>query len=521
MYTYIVVDDESLIRKGTIKKLEGLNDTIICIGEASNGNEALSLIEEKDPDIIITDMNMPIMDGTQFLPLLTEKYPEKRLIIISGYKDFEYTRHAISAKAVDYILKPFSKEEIQKTVRKAIRQITDKNEIQNKINLSEAQKEQARYEYDIQMLKNVILGYHIASTTLSSNRLKFVEKTHNLILITIRSSAPLTEDSVQSFLSENGFGDLAIYLHHIHCNNLGFLILFIPEQAALSVNDLCKQVVSILTSHLSTLNVTAFFGISHTHAELNLLNVAFEESVSALNSREIGSNQQYTFYDHVSNEPLNINWDKYEEFLFRIESGMTEQVKSLLDELFDYFTTLKHCTLSDVKYYCFQLSDSTKLIMAEYLEQVNTNTVSQSMQNILNSMFSLNEIKQYYEQFFTNITEILKLKSVYASNDVIEKMQIYAHRNYYKNLNVEFLSSLFYMNRSYCSHLFKDKTGENFVDFVNRIRIEKAKELLRNTDKKMYQVSKSVGYDNVKYFFRIFKKIEGITPEQYRKSKAE
>jgi two-component system response regulator YesN len=517
MYTYIVVDDESLIRKGTIKKLEALKETITCVGEAANGSEALDIIASTNPDIIITDMNMPIMDGSRFLPILAEQYPDKRLIVISGYKDFEYTKHAISAKAIDYILKPFSKEEIQKTVLKAVEQIADKNAIQNKIELSESEKERARYEYDIQMLKNVILGYHIASTAISSDRLKFVEKNHDLVLITIRASAPLMEDSLQNFLYENGFGDLAIYLQHIHCNNLGFLILFIPEQAAISVNNLCKQVVSSLATHLSTLNIGTFFGISNTHTDLTSLNTAFNEAVSALNSREILSNNQYNFYNSISNEPLSMSWDKYEEFLFRLESGMTEQVKDLLDELFLYFKSLKHCTLSDVKYFCFQLADNAKLIMSEYLEQVSSNTVSGSMQNILNSMFSLDEIKIYYIQFFANISEILKAKSIYSSNDVIEKMQIYARRNYYKNLNVEFLSSLFYMNRSYCSHLFKEKTGENFVDFVNRVRIEKAKELLHNTDKKMYQISKSVGYDNVKYFFRIFKKIEGVTPEQYRK----
>jgi two-component system response regulator YesN len=399
----------------------------------------------------------------------------------------------------------------------AVAQIADKNTIQNKIELSESEKERARYEYDVQMLKNIILGYHIASIDITSKCLKFIDETHDLVLITIHASVPLKEESLQNFLLENGFGDLAIYLQHMHCNNLGFLILFMPEQAAISVNDLCKQVVRSLATHLSTSNIEALFGISNSHTDLKSLNTAFEETVMSLNSKEIESNNQYYFYNFVSHEPLTINWNKSEELLFRIESGMTSQVNSLLDELFDYFTSLKHCALSDIKYYCFQLADKAKLIMTEYLEQVTTSSVSASMQNILNSMFSLEEIKVYYVQFFANITDILRAKSVYASNDIIEKMQIYAKRNYYKNLNVEFLSSLFYMNRSYCSHLFKEKTGENFVDFVNGIRIDKAKELLQNTDKKMYQISKAVGYDNVKYFFRIFKKSEGITPEQYRK----
>lgn len=104
-------------------------------------------------------------------------------------------------------------------------------------------------------------------------------------------------------------------------------------------------------------------------------------------------------------------------------------------------------------------------------------------------------------------------------NDVVEKMKTYVGRNYKNNVTVDFLSSLFYMNRSYCSHLFRVKTGRKLVDYMNSVRIEKAKRLLLDSDKKMYQIAKAVGYDNVKYFFRVFRKSEGKTPEQYRKER--
>lgn len=89
-------------------------------------------------------------------------------------------------------------------------------------------------------------------------------------------------------------------------------------------------------------------------------------------------------------------------------------------------------------------------------------------------------------------------------------------RNYQKDITQEYISYLFYINRSYLSTLFKARTGEKFVDYLNSIRIEKAKELLAGSQRKMYQVARAVGYDNVKYFFRVFKKKTGITPEQYR-----
>ena len=113
MYTYIVIDDESLIRKGTIKKLQPMEEQITCIGEADNGKAGIELIQEVHPDIVILDMQMPIMGGKELLPYLAESYPDMPLIVISGYRDFDYVKQAISAAAIDYILKPFSKEAIQ------------------------------------------------------------------------------------------------------------------------------------------------------------------------------------------------------------------------------------------------------------------------------------------------------------------------------------------------------------------------------------------------------------------------
>ena len=112
MYRYIVIDDEELTRKGTIAKLKNMNHLVTCAGEAGDGQEALLLIERENPDIIITDMNMPNMSGSALLPLLAERYSDKPIIVISGYKDFEYTRQAIRAKAVDYLLKPFDPEKL-------------------------------------------------------------------------------------------------------------------------------------------------------------------------------------------------------------------------------------------------------------------------------------------------------------------------------------------------------------------------------------------------------------------------
>lgn len=515
MYTYLLVDDEALTRKGTLKKLESLQDTVQCVGEAENGAEALEKIRQLDPDIVITDMNMPVMDGTQLLPLLSENFPGKQVIVISSYKDFEYMHQAIKANAVDYILKPFGKEDIQACILRAIEQIESKSSMTQQIISSESQKEAAQYEYDIQLLKNILLGYHTASTRLISNRLSFINDTHQFILISIHSLDCLDEMDLQSFLTENGFGDLAVFLPNENTPALGCLILFVPSGSMLNVNDFCTQIVQSLIYRYDRELKNLLFGISQLHNDISQLHAAFLETVNALNTKRLSDNFCYYFYAPSTVETTPIVWPEREEFLFRLESGMAEEVSRLLNDLFLYFSGMQ-ATLSDIKYYYFQLSYQAQSIMSQYMEQVKSDSSSLSMQNMLNTMFTLEELQRYFSQFFLNIANILKDCNVYANNDAVEKVKIYVQKNYRNDLTMEFISSLLYMNRSYLSHLFKERTGEKFVDYLNNVRIEKAKALLKDTEKKMYAIAKAVGYDNIKYFFRIFKKKTGMTPEQFR-----
>lgn len=268
MYTFLIIDDEELIRKGTIKKLSPMSDKLQCIGEAENGADGIEKIRTLNPDIVILDMQMPIMDGTQLLPYLSEHFPDLPLIVISGYRDFDYIKHAISAKAIDYILKPFSKEAIQKCMTDALTRLENKTALQNQIISSEAQKETAYYEYDLQILRNLILGYHTDTTSISSKKLNFINKTHNLMLLTLHFSKIAEETVIQSWLEENGFGDLALYLINPNDKQMGFLLLFLPEDSVFSGKQLAKQLTEIMIPWMEHQNLPVLIGISNTHSDL-------------------------------------------------------------------------------------------------------------------------------------------------------------------------------------------------------------------------------------------------------------
>lgn len=518
MYTYLIIDDEPLIRKGTMKKISPLSDIITCCGEADNGKEGIELTEKLHPDIIILDMQMPIMDGMQLLPYLSSHYPDTPLIVISGYQNFDYIKQAISSKAIDYILKPFSREEIQKVVLSAIDSLQNKQLMENQFTRAQEEKEDARYHLDITLLSNLIMGYETPpDRQFLSQRLNFINQAHDYMLFTLYfHQIPSHDLMFQKWFDKNNYHDIALYLSHAYIQQFGFILLFVPEDCA-GKKQFTQLFLNNLLPWLTNQNLSLNIGISHSRTDLSQLHKAFTETTEALDSQKVASENTCFLFSEDTPVPITIFWEKEEEFLFRIESGDTQKVLTLTEQLFAYYSSIAGCTLSDVKRHCAQISSSCRGILNYYLnQQEGGHEPSSNMQSIVNTLFSLEDLKNYYLQFFLNVANMLKEKSVYTNNDLVDQIRIYMTRNYQKNLTQEFIASLFYLNRSYLSQLFKKKTGEKFIDYLNNIRIEKSKELLVHTDKKMYTIAKSVGYDNSKYFFRIFKKKTGLSPEKYR-----
>ncbi len=518
MYTYIIIDDEELIRRGTIKKMEVLKDRIKCIGEASEGGEGIRLIEELQPDIVILDMQMPGINGMELLPYLSEHYPDMPLIVISGYRNFDYIKQAISSNALEYLLKPFSRDAIREVALKAISRIEDRSQIYDQIKDSEEKKEQAQYDYDMQIIRNLILGYEPPDIQLTSRKLSYISSSHGLYLLACSFSGAVSDSAVSNALCELGFEDLILYVPDSSNEHTGLLVVFIPQQEPIKNSRIVKQILDHLIPQLNDFDISAIIGISAPHSSLSELHAAYAEAASALDHQLLTEGAPSCYFYRSDYEPVAIHWEKEDELLFRIEAGMDAETTALASEFFSYCISLENCTLADVKYQCYLLSDQCRKILDKYMDTAGTLKSSASMQNVVNHIFALDDLRDYYRQFFVNLAKMIGPNSVYAIDDVIKKIQIYIDRNYQKNLAQDFLASLFYINRSYMSTLFKERTGQKFIDYLNQVRIERSKELLQNTDKKMYQIAKSVGYDNVKYFFRIFKKKEKMTPEEYRNS---
>lgn len=513
MYTYIIIDDEPLIRRGTIKKLENYPN-IECIAQVSNGKDALEIMEKQKPDFVITDMKMPIMDGMQLLPILSIQYTDTFIIVISGYKDFEYAKEALRANTLDYIVKPFSKESIWEAVTRVVNRLEDRENLNQKITLNEAEKEKLKYEYDRQILKNILFGMGQEISSLSSQKMARMSA-ENYVLVTVVAEE-INESELLEFMFMRNMEMNTVILQKDNVENMCFILVFFSEKASYDIKIKLLEMKDSVERFFESCRIHPFYGISGKHSSLKELHEAFLESTDALNQMTMIPEKNYMIYEEGIHSDCIIVWPKAEQFMFLIEAGKIGEAEVIFPELFHYFARNEKCCLKNAKDYCLEMAEILKKSLPDEMQLHKSKAASLNLINNMNFIFSFKELEEYFGNLFKNMAMAFESAGVYSEKDVLDNVKKYIDLHYEKNITQEFVASLFRLNRSYLSSAFKSQNGISFVDYVNQVRISHAKALLRNTDKKMYQIAQSVGYENVKYFFRVFKKMEGITPEHYR-----
>ncbi|WP_339316795.1 response regulator [Paenibacillus sp. FSL R10-2734] len=510
MYKFIIVDDEPLIRQGLLKKISAVTKELIFCGEADNGEDALDLIQSEDPHLVFTDMRMPVMDGKSLLRQLQNQYPDKKIIVISGFSDFEYMQEAISAKVVHYLLKPFSKEEIHQAISKALSAIESEQSAKAETLNITKEAEQLSLLGDMHALLQYVAGFYPAHNPPSfrSAPMRNLMSSSRMVLLTLYNPEEL---AVQEPILESTH----LFLPHPQSRKLAFSLQLCD--ASLKENEVLELAAAEAKKLIASTGPQACIGISGMKSDVKELPQARQESMSALNCRAIADQGQFFIYHPGSYQAAPVMWEGSRDLIFFIESGNIDKVEERVHDYFDYYKGQPAATIHQLKENCRSIITEVKTLISVYYPVENGQHTSSSLEAVLGISFDAEEIRLYFLTVLASIAELLKEQSVYASPNVIDNVKVYIRKNICSPLTLEHLSSLFYISPSYLSYLYKEKTGENLIDYVNKERIERAKLLLRTSDEKIYKIAKSLGIDNAKYFFRLFKKMTGFTPEEYRK----
>ncbi|HEY5588527.1 MAG TPA: response regulator [Candidatus Paceibacterota bacterium] len=472
MRKILIVDDEELIRKGLKVMIERHRQNFYDIYLCSNGIQAKEILDNENIDILITDIRMPELDGIELINHLKSSNNETEIIILSGYDDFNYAKEAIRCGAKEYLLKPVNREKLYLCME----------DIEKELNKKE--------EYSEGYYSN-LYNYLIQTETLSMEILSIIEKNSNMKIfndyyIGIYNIDIINKSSFINELEKSKYGKLIYFF-----NAEGCLVIITPEYNFL-VN---------LLGNTSNYEV----GISKNHTSIQTIKEAYFQANEAFRHR-ILSPKPIHGYELVEkrNKKFTIEINKINSIINMISSGRIDDIFKNIDELFSE----KHIDELNVDYFI----ELSKILKTKIIEIDDTFKI--------NSIYWYSNIHEYnihLKECIFIVDERLVSMDNNSTNSAVKKGVEYINKYYNKDINLTIVANEVSLNYTYFCELFKIYTGETFVNYLKKLRVQKAIDLLlNNPNHKIYEIANMVGYNDAKQFTKTFRKITGISPIEYK-----
>lgn len=518
-YKVFLVEDEIVAREGIRDNVDWQSAGFEFCGEAPDGEIALPLIEKSQPDVIITDIKMPFMDGLQLCKVVKQQMPWVKVIILSGHDEFEYAQSAIKLGVTEYLLKPISANEIQnalQTVATALDQESEERE-----NLKELQsqiKDVLTLQRERLLLQLVVGGVSSTAAIEQCQQigLDIIAQHYLVILIKVHlhedngpidftkyheiqsTVASLAKKHSGAFFTQKSVEELLLIMTGEDAEHL--------KQDGVFLANLIQQDIETETSHQVSV------GVGNVQQRLTDIFLSFAEALTAVT--ESTPNKPDCQQSHLA-EMLKLEAPAIERYL---KSGLISELDTFfathlrpLGEVALHSTLIKHYLFVDLILTAAQFvtaleGEANKVIpVMDDIEGflANLKTISQ-MQDAVRNIFSA------VLTFRNNQAQYEKAKLIFQAKDFID-----THFTD-PNLLLNEVAATVNLSPSHFSVVFGRETGESFKDYLTRVRIERAKELLRTTSMKCSEIAYQSGYNDPHYFSFVFRKNTGLPPQQFR-----
>jgi len=511
-YSIILVDDEDEVRGRIASKIEGRDDFKI-IGSASNGYDALDLLEEEIPDVLVTDIKMPFVDGIELTRQIRDRYPTVQVVIISGYDDYSYLKEAINLDVAAYLSKPISAENIHVFMDKIKARLDEESE---HVRLKE--------NYVLNQIKNRVIRMYLNGDTVNEDDQAMVSELgidHNKkYVIVITEMVDYRDTLIQVEKKKNQcfliIEELISNVFRSHHMVNGDYIFSIIEQEGQDFNKgldiVLYKVVNYVQKYLS---VNLAIGVSSQDLFKNASNL-YHQCLTALTEYDITDQSAINYYNElkVTTKLVTLTVEEINEF--------RKNLRTMAEKDFLIFTrNLAEKIKHNHDYDYFNVVVSISGLLLEYANSIESDA---------NVNLDVNSLKRYVDSknidgFMALIVKLTtKLKAEVISRKSKKSLQImqsimdFIEQNFHDpEMNMDRVCEEFYISVSYLSALFKKETETTFSRYLVAKRIEHAKFLLKNTGDKMVTIAEKCGYKDVYYFSHSFKKVTGQTPKRFRK----
>ena len=521
-YRVLLADDEAEIRTGISRKIDWAALGFSLVGEAANGEEALELAEQLRPDVVLTDIKMPFMDGLELCRRLRMSLPGAGLVVFSGFDDFEYARQAVGMGVFEYILKPINAPELGEVLTR-LREHLDRQRMERR----DMETLRRRYEESLPVLREIFYT-RLLSGQLRPDQVR--EKaaryeidlpeglwTAALVHVDILGRDELLLLSVQSFLSEHfslegGQGRVVLY------GDMPALLVRLEGEDRLY--HLLEELERLSWLSQSYLGIPLTTGVGLPCRGAEELHRSMEGARSALDYRVLMGSSRVIYIGDLepkATAALSFGEEDQRTLSSAVKMGTPEQVRQMVWVLTGripqaglalhqgqlFLLELVTCLL--------RLARAAGVEVDEVFGPGFTGAVS------ISDFSNLEELEGWLEERCLRLHEQLGRRRTDMAWRLVDRAKDYIAGHYAdENLSVESLCAHIHLSPTYFSTLFKREVGISFTAYVTQVRMEEAARLLRETGEKTYQVAERTGYSDPNYFSYVFKKSFGVSPSKFR-----
>lgn len=531
-----LVEDEMVIRRGIKNSIDWEKEGYIFCGEASDGELAYPMIIKEKPDILITDIRMPFMDGLELCKLVKKELPNIKILILSGYDEFDYAKEAIRLGVTEYLLKPISSGKLLEAlngVSESIRREKEDKDLVRKY--MEEMRENTEHEKQ-KFFEQMIAGNLSMADALETGKkyeMNLSAGMYNLLLFRFtlgkenRKSGELLGEAEYAI---EKLTERLEYVFEFQRGVEGWAFLLMAdneEQMSERVKELSKDLEEIMKNYST---IAYFGGIGQPVARLREIEESFREAERALAARftmelnRIISVEDIRMAQNVDTlDDIEItSFGEIEKTRTMLEKFLNNGAEDEIDEFVDvYINELPEENLKSVLMRQYIIMDAYIVMMSfcEKIEGIEGEMQAQSeeLKNSMKTIQTLEEIKNYIRMLLKKIIGVRDTISGRRYSDIIEIAKDQIRKTYMSDeISLNTIAAEVGMSPSYFSSIFSKEMGKTFVEYLTEIRMDRAKELLMCSSMKTSEIGYEVGYKDPHYFSYIFKKTQNCTPKEFR-----
>ncbi len=532
LYKVIIADDEEELRNGIIRKIDWYGNGFEVVGSAENGQEAYDLCKKYHPDLVITDIKMPFMTGLELGEKLYDTMPHTKVVIFSGFDDFEYAQKAIKINAYEYILKPIDSLKLTELLKKIKEQLDA--ELFEKRNIEVLRENYKRslpilqqqfltrliegrvakekvmdlaIQYDLELWSN----FWVVSVV----HAEFNSDNNNEDVMAFKNDMELVPLSLQSIVDENlkNSCDFKSFLYNEEVVIIGKLknenqIMEFVNQ----MNKICRT-----AKYFIGLSVSA--GVGAVCDTITGIKTSYNGAKTALDYRVIMSDKAIYIGDMEPDFSKQLQFDEEESraLMNAIKLEGSESIKSIVLDIVKKFKDSRVQKSQYQIYLTELLSDLFKIVRSYNLDSKEIFGDQFKGYFDISDFESLEEMGSFIFEICYKISLMIKRERMDSAKLLAEKTKAFIKEHYMESdISVESLCNYLHVSPAYFSTIFKKETGVNFITYLTDVRMEEAIKLLNTTDDKTYIISSKVGYTEPNYFSYVFKKHFGVSPSKYR-----